>query len=431
MPAIVAVVLAFGATYAICVRVNAGPAAAVLAVALAVGLSRSKPLSLRSLLTKIVTLPLIALTAGIVGYLLMVAPPAGAALFCAGIALSVWLRQYGAAASALGRTIALPFMLMLVVPVPVGGAGSAALAMAAGVLALASTALVSACVGWFANETATGAAESRRVPRAARQGELPVATRMALQMLAALVLAFAIGLLAFPSHWPWIVLTAFIVCSGAVGRGDAIYKGTLRFGGAFGGTLAASIVAHIAFPNDVAYAAVVFAVLFLGIALRQINYAYWAACATLIFALLQGSGASNLTALFFVRMICILIGALCGIVGTWFVYPIRTEHVVRRRVADALAALREVVTSARDGTEPVAKGALLDFHVAQLERIAPPVRLHRVLFGAKNADDHPAALIERTRWLLEQARAPDFDRSRLGAELRRLGGTVQGQTRLR
>ena len=32
-------------------------------------------------------------------------------------------------------------------------------------------------------------------------------------------------------------------------------------------------------------------------------------------------------------------GALCAVAATWFVYPIRTEAVVRRRVADVLAAL--------------------------------------------------------------------------------------------
>ncbi len=118
---------------------------------------------------------------------------------------------------------------------------------------------------------------------------MTVPTRMALQMLVALALAFAIGMFAFPQHWSWVVLTAFIVCSGAVGRGDAIYKGLLRVGGAIGGTLIAAILSRVAMPNGTVSAAVIFVVLFFGIWLRTVNYAYWAACATLIFALLQGS----------------------------------------------------------------------------------------------------------------------------------------------
>jgi uncharacterized membrane protein YccC len=39
---------------------------------------------------------------------------------------------------------------------------------------------------------------------------------MALQMAVALSAAFAAGFLVFPDHWGWCVLTAFIVCSGAL-----------------------------------------------------------------------------------------------------------------------------------------------------------------------------------------------------------------------
>jgi len=222
-----------------------------------------------------------------------------------------------------------------------------------------------------------------------------VHTRMALQMLVALVLAFAIGMLAFPQHWSWVVLTAFIVCSGAVGRGEAIYKGVLRLGGAVGGTLAAAALTRVTFPNGVAGAATIFLVLFFGMWLRTINYAYWAACATLIFALLQGSQGASPAPLFAVRVVCIIVGALCAIAATWFVYPIRTELLVRRRVADAVAALREAAagTGAPD----------LDHHLRQLARVAPPVRLHRMVFGEPKAAKHPATLIDQTQARLRDA----------------------------
>ncbi|MGC2243740.1 MAG: FUSC family protein, partial [Candidatus Aquilonibacter sp.] len=218
---------------------------------------------------------------------------------------------------------------------------------------------------------------------------MTVPTRMALQMLVALALAFAIGMLAFPQHWSWVVLTAFIVCSGAVGRGDAIYKGLLRVGGAIGGTLIAAVLSRIAMPNGTVGATVIFVVLFFGIWLRTVNYAYWAACATLIFALLQGSQGANPGPLFAERVLCIVIGALCAIGATWFVYPIRTELLVRRRVADARAALRDVVRGTGDHD--------LQHHLAQLERLAPPVRLHRAVFGARGDAPHPATVIDQTQ----------------------------------
>ena len=220
---------------------------------------------------------------------------------------------------------------------------------------------------------------------------LSVSTRMALQMLVALALAFAIGMLAFGRHWPWVVLMAFIICSGAVGRGDAIYKGLLRLGGAVGGTLIAAMVSRIPLTG-VESATLIFVVLFFGIWLRGINYAYWAACATLIFALLQGSAGVDPLPLFAIRLLAIVVGALCAIAATWFVYPVRTEHVIRRRVGDALIALRD-----GQGTRALAH------HVAQLDRVAAPVRLHRRVFGEPKAAKHPATLLEETQGRLRAA----------------------------
>ena len=160
--------------------------------------------------------------------------------------------------------------------------------------------------------------------------KLKIHTRMALQMCAALTVAFAIGLPFFHEHWPWVVLSAFIVCSGAVTRDDALGKGAQRFLGAAGGTLLASVLGLFPMPNDVVAAAAIFAVLFAGIWLREINYAYWAACTTLIFALLQGGGGSP-GPLFLVRIVCILIGTLCAVGALEFVFPISREALARRR----------------------------------------------------------------------------------------------------
>ncbi|HTV92181.1 MAG TPA: dihydrofolate reductase family protein [Verrucomicrobiae bacterium] len=223
---------------------------------------------------------------------------------------------------------------------------------------------------------------------------MTIATRMALQMLVALALAFTVGMLAFPLHWSWVVLTAFIVCSGAVGRGEAIYKGLLRVAGAIGGTVVAAAISPVVPSNGAVDATIIFVVLFFGMWLRTINYAYWAACATLIFALLQGSQGASIGPLFAIRVACIVVGALCAIAATWFVFPMRTRLLVRKRVAEARAALREV----RSGSDRD-----LRHHLAQLERVAPPVRLHRAVFGARGETAHPAALIDETQARLRTA----------------------------
>lgn len=426
---ITAVLASFGVMYAVCAwfGVNASPA--VLAAALSVGLMRhgEKP-EPRALLIKSVMLPFIALAAGLVGLALLKLPALGAALFTGGIVLSILLRRYGPRAAAVGRVIALPLMAILVVPVRMEIADQRVwvapfLVISAGVISLVSTAAIS----WLALRFGTiEAPEKPRAvpPRPVREGEVHIAVRMALQMLAALSLAFIVGMLLFPEHWFWVVLTAFIVCSGAVGRGDAVHKGILRLGGAVGGAVVAALVTHIAFPDPAAYAASVFFVLFIGIWLRQINYAYWAACATLIFALLQGSHGDAIVPLLWARVLCIVIGALCGVAATWFVYPIRTDQLVRRRVADALAALRDVLA---EGIGHGDRLAVLDHHAAELKHVAPPVHLHRKLFGTKEPERHPATWIDLMHGLLAEARSPDFDREQLGAGMRRLGAMLKGQ----
>lgn len=411
--------------YALCARYGFGPGPAILTAALCVGfVRRAEPLAPRTLALRLFSLPAVALAAAFVGAIVLRAPVAGAALFCACIAVSVWLRNFGARGASIGRVVALPFVTMLAVPVRIDAANpvtAAFLVLLAGACAFAVTTAAGALLRRFGHAPQPAAAEP---PRAQREDVLPVATRMALQMLSALALAFAIGLAFFPAHWFWIVLTAFIVCSGAVARGDAIYKGLLRVGGAVAGTFAAALLGFVTFPDPPAYAAAVFFALFLGIWLRQINYAFWAACATLIFALLQGAHGAQAFQLFALRAGCIVIGAACAILATWFVYPVRTGQLVRRRVADALSAMREIVAAPPEQRDRAADVAALDRHSFRLRQTAPPARLHRAIFGRGDAA-HPAALLERTHALLTHVRGTEFDRARAGAELRDLAATLR------
>ncbi len=143
--AMVAVLASFGLMYAICVRLGVDASPAILAAALAVGLARNpEKLEPRATLQKFIALPLIGLAAGGVGLAFRAAPPLGAALFTLGVTLSVWLRNFGERASAIGRTIALPFITMLVVPVHVEGHPGlgALLVLLAGALAFVCTLVV-------------------------------------------------------------------------------------------------------------------------------------------------------------------------------------------------------------------------------------------------------------------------------------------------
>ncbi|HEY1773000.1 MAG TPA: FUSC family protein [Gammaproteobacteria bacterium] len=429
-----AVLLSFGATYALCLGLGVNASPAILAAALSMGLMRRpEKLEPRALLMKLLALPVIAFAAGLVGFAFLKLPALGAVLFTGGIVLSILLRKYGERGSAIGRVIALPMITILAVPpAHIEGAHSRLmlplLVIAAGVIASLSTFAISRFAARF-GVVAESEVPNRVRPPAARSSGPHIAVRMALQMLTALILAFVIGMTLFPEHWFWIVLTAFIVCSGTVDRGGAVYKGVLRLTGAIGGALAATSVAYISFPNPQVYAAAVFFILFLGIWLRQINYAYWAGCATLIFALLQETRSLGMVPLLEVRVLCIVIGALCGVAATWFVYPVRTEQLVKKRVAEALSALRELLGHKPGSPEYQSSLLALHHHAAELEQIAPPVRLHHRLFGAKDPDRHPATWLQHMRELLLQARSQDADRAQLGAGMKRLGAMLKGDAR--
>lgn len=426
-----AVLASFGVVYCLCRALDTNASPAILSATLALSLSRRMEIpTLRKFAAEFVLLPLIALTAGLVGMALLHMPPIGAALFTAGMVLSILLRKYGPVSRTLGRIIAIPLIAILVVPVRIEGVPGkwlpAALMICAGLIAL----ICSAAAAWLADRTGwkevdLGHAPPAPNPPVSAVRSLHIAERMALQMFVALGFAFAIGMIVFPAHWAWIVLTAFIVCSGTVSRGDAIYKGLMRLGGAVGGATLAAVMARFALPDPITDATIIFAVLFVGIWLRQVNYAYWAVCATLIFALLQGPQNETILPLLGMRIVCILIGALCGAAATSFVCPIRTEQLVRKRVAEALHLLRDALAC---GQTPDV--STLDRHATELERLAPPLRLHRRLVGSANALTHPAVWIDRMQALVAQARTGEFDRAAIGAQMRELGAMLKARTNM-
>ena len=141
-----AVLASFGVVYFICERAGVNSSPAILAAVLAVGLAR-KPerLEPRSILLRFLLLWVVGLGAGGVGLAFRTLPPLGAVLFCGGITASVYLRNFGERGSAIGRTIALPFITMLVVPVQVDSAAHPGLG-ALLVLAAAATAFITTMV---------------------------------------------------------------------------------------------------------------------------------------------------------------------------------------------------------------------------------------------------------------------------------------------
>ena len=425
---LIATIASFLTVYALCIWAGGqtGPAIASAVFALSFG-RRPAAHGVRRVAVSIVMIAFIALVAAGVGTLLLRIPPVGAAVFVAGMFASVYARNFEGIARRAGTIIALPLVAMLVVPAAPahargGIAVDIALAASAGIIALVYASVMH---GIVARVTAHKP-QPENLPRARpeRTG-MTATTRMAWQMAVALSAAFVAGFILFPAHWGWTVLTAFIVCSGARGRGDATYKAVLRLAGALGGTIVAAIAAHIWAPAGIAEAATIFGLLFVALLLREMNYAFWAACTTLILALLgRTSDGFNLT-LLGTRLEAILAGAVCAVIAAWFVFPIRTEDVVRRYLADALKALDDVVVNAHIQEDRPHHIAGYDARMNSLEAVAPPVSWHRRIFVRRESPEHPARWIELAREIRRHAAtiaAGDVAADRQRGRLRRAIG---------
>jgi hypothetical protein len=380
------------ATLACTLALAPAPGPAVLAVVLSLSMSRSRLADdRRHRAESAFVLPLVGLAAVGVGMLLRDAPWLGATLFVAGMSLPVWLRRFGPDARRIGSLLALPFVALLVAPhgaaVRAGpfppwlfpvvvalfaaawAAIAHALAVRAGWLAAAPAAMHPPPLRAGATVAAQDARTSALKPDAG--------TRMALQMAASLALAFVAGHAFFAGHWAWLVLTAYIVASGNRGRLDVAWKSLLRVAGAGAGTVVALLLDFHAGGHGALVATLVLAAVFLGVWLRPLGYGWWALFVTIALALLQGFSDAPASQLLAQRMLEIVAGAAISVACAWWLLPVRSTGVLRRRMADALAALSAALDPALPERSPAAFAAALD----DLARIAPSFRALRVATG--------------------------------------------------
>lgn len=352
----------------------------VLATMMALTLSQSLdrvPVTgrLRHRAVTLLVVPVVAVAATEVGRLLAAHQWWGGAAFCLALALAVWVRRFGSLWTRLGSLATLPFITLLVAPVAPGGGLTlwpAVLAVVAVVLVLVAR-LVGGATGFLPRRGITPAAVRRRTSR-----RVIASTSMAIQLLVGLLVSYTAGRWLFPEHWPWAVLSCYVVCSGARGRGDVLHKGILRLAGALAGTVAATVIASPFPPGDRIAVALIFVVMAIAVWLRSLSYAYWAAGVTAILALLQGfEGVGGLHTLD-ERLIGVTLGAVIAVLVSWFVLPIRSRDSFRARWADALAALGDLVGALRRTPQDAVRARAALVHATrELERLEPAYLFHR------------------------------------------------------
>jgi hypothetical protein len=339
----------------------------VLAVVLSLSLARSHlDHGVRERIEAVLALPLVALVAAGVGLLLHRWPWVGATVFTAGLAVSIWLRRFGALAARAGTLIALPFVTLLVTPyarpAKVGPVLATLMPIVVALLALASVTLFQTLARRLRVLPPAKVESPAPSPKSESTMRPDAATRMAIQMAVALAASFVVGYVFFAERWSWIVLTAFIVQSGNRGRLDVAYKSVLRVVGAAAGTVVALVSAMHLGSHDGATVGVSRGAVFCGLWLGPLGCAWWALFVTLALALLQGFTGEPAQHVLWPRLEEIVVGAIIGVATAWFVLPVRSTSVLRRRIADALAALSEALDPANADRAP-------DAFVAALARV--------------------------------------------------------------
>ncbi len=387
-----AVLLSFGSALLLENAAHLNVDTPMLAVVLALTLFRTqRGTDLKGRGIGLVVLPAIAVLANEVGRLMLRHPDVGDASFAAAVSLAIWLRRFGDRAAKAGTLMALPFVTILVAPVPLPpGHGATWWSALIAVIAFCwvwAAQWTAERVGFVAFPPRRGHARARNATANANQTAAkkdsamwPVAsTRMAIQMGVALGLAFVIGRYGFSPRWTWTLLTAFIVTSGNRGRADVLHKSLLRIGGAAFGTVVATLVAGAFGPRDDRSIVLIFVVLAVATWLRSFSYAYWAGCITAVLALLQGYFGEVQISLLLTRLEEILVGAAIAVAVAWFVLPVRSTDVVRRRIADPLATLTDLlVAMRREPSQLTDLAARFEGDAEQLKRVAPPIRAHRL-----------------------------------------------------
>jgi fusaric acid resistance family protein len=369
--------------------------AVITAVVLALTLARtrvSRGADRTDIAVTVALLPAVAVAAWGIGRLLGSQPDLGGALLVIGMSVPVWMRRFGDRATRMGTLIVLPLVASLIVSQ--SGSGQAGIGWTVAVALIAcgwvtAAVLVATRTGFIRPPALPTSADNSKKrssgedrPRAGRVRRMPATTRMALQLGVALSASFLLGRMLWPQHWTWVVISAFVVCSGTRGRGDVLYKGILRAGGAVAGTLVATGVGSLFGPRADATVILIFVAIAAATWLRTYSYAYWAAIVTGVISLLYSWFGLSAGGPLHTRLCGLLLGAGLAVAICWLLLPVRTGDVLRRRVAEAVGALRALLGIDRSDAGALRSGqAAYARSIDRLGEIAPPLRAQRRLFS--------------------------------------------------
>ncbi len=163
--------------------------------------------------------------------------------------------------------------------------------------------------------------------------------RLALQVTLACALAMAGGLWVSEQRWFWAVLTAFLVFVNTQSRGDALLRSVDRAIGTGVGIVVGILVATLLHGSFALPLGLIVLCVFLAFYFVQVSYGALTFFVTVALSLVYGLLGSFSPDLLVLRLKETLVGALAGMLVSFFVFPTRTENISRRGVDSFLAEL--------------------------------------------------------------------------------------------
>jgi uncharacterized membrane protein YccC len=161
------------------------------------------------------------------------------------------------------------------------------------------------------------------------------------------------------------------------------------------GTAFATWLAGLLDPGDPIAIVAILGLIAVALWLRTLSYAWWSAAVTAALALLLGYYGQSDAGVLVTRLEAIVVGGLLGLGAAWFVLPIRTIDVLRKRLAETRTALVALTTADAPLDEHASR---LQNAVGQLDQIAAPLETRRRLARwLRRPGPHHADVIDTAR----------------------------------
>ncbi|WP_375771615.1 FUSC family protein [Archangium gephyra] len=239
---------------------------------------------------------------------------------------------------------------------------------------------------------AAAATAGTRPPEQPAEKGLHPATRQAIQVTVASVLAMVVGHAVSADRWYWAVITTFVIFTRTRTLGDTLQRAWARVLGTLLGVIAGLLLAGLVVGHRTVELAGVFVCIFFGFYLIQLSYAWMVFWFTTLISILYSLLGLFSPGLLYLRIEETLIGAGLGVLIAIILLPEGTTvhiHATARQVLSAVCDyLEEAVVNRSKESDParlIDAARTLDARLRDLRTAARPLNGRLVRFAPRTA----------------------------------------------